>query len=94
MVAGRKARTRPFSGVQPRRMANRSWSMMPSQKLAMARPDTVTTRSAWSRSGVAPERREHAERDAHEDGDDHATSVSSIVAGSRAARSSAIGRVV
>ena len=35
----RKALMRPLSGVQPSRIAKSSCSMMPSQKLAMARPD-------------------------------------------------------
>ena len=68
--------------------------MMPSQKLAMARPETVSTRSAWS----STELRQSAEITPSgiptTTEKTMATSVSSMVAARRLARSSAIGRVV
>ena len=68
--------------------------MMPSQKLAMARPDTVTTRSAWSRSEFRQTAQSTPRGIPTTTDTTMATRVSSMVAGSRAARSSAIGRVV
>ena len=62
---------RACSGSQPRSMAKNSCSISASQKLATARPATVTTRSTWSSGPVAVERRHHAERDADDDRDHH-----------------------
>ena len=68
--------------------------MMPSQKLAIARPETVITRSAWS----STELRQSAETTPRgiptTTESAIATRVSSMVAASRLARSSAMGRVV
>jgi hypothetical protein len=91
---GGNPRIRPFSGVQPSRIAKSSCSMIPSQKLAIASPDTVSTRSAWSTT----EFRQSAETTPSgiptTTEATIATSVSSIVAGSRRVRSSAIARRV
>src|SRR5215470_2221708 len=68
--------------------------MIPSQKLAMASPDTVTTRKAWS-SGEFRQRAESTPSGTPTSTEmTMATSVSSMVAGSRCVRSSTIGRRV
>ena len=68
--------------------------MMPSQKLAMASPDTVTTRRAWS-SGEFRQSAESTPSGIPTSTETTmATMVSSIVAGNRCVRSSTIGRRV
>ena len=68
--------------------------MIPSQKLAMASPDTVTTRSAWSSSELRQSAESTPSGMPMTMETTMATTVSSIVAGSRCARSSTIGRRV
>ena len=47
---GPKPSMRPLSGAVPSFMANRNCSSMASQKAAMARPETLSTRTTWSHS--------------------------------------------
>jgi len=85
--AGGKPWRRPLSGVHPRRIAKSSCSMMPSQKLAIARPDYGDHAQDMVEHGVAPEGGDHAERDATRTETAMAARVSSMVAGRRLARS-------
>ncbi len=68
--------------------------MMPSQKLAMARPDTVTTRRAWSSSELRQSAESTPSGMPTTTETTMATTVSSMVAGRRCARSAAIERRV
>ena len=68
--------------------------MMPSQKLAMARPETVITRRTWSRAELRHSAQTTPSGMPTVTENTMATRVSSMVAGRRLARSSTMGRVV
>ena len=93
-AGGPKPSIRLLSGATPSFMANRNCSSMASQKAAMARPETLSTRTTWSQNELRRSAEITPSGMPSAIDSVMATRVSSRVAGRRCARSSEIGRWV